>query len=151
NIGDKLHRSAQNENESGDCSSYQKECGSRHSPAHSSATLAESAKFLWDFRISNTIAVEINDAEPNTMLHFALAKVVKPGRPLAMFLQVIRDMFGEQDVAGIAAVHHSLGHINPATGDVRASADISYFTDRAAMNSHPHGDVGMGLECLRDL
>ena len=68
-----------------------------------------------------------------------------------MFLQIVRDMFGEQDVAGIAAIHHSLRHVNPTTGDVRASADISYFADRAAMNSHAHGNVGMGLECLRDL
>jgi len=68
-----------------------------------------------------------------------------------MFLQIIRDMFGEQYVTGIAAIHHSLRHVNPTTGDVRASADISYFTDRSAMNSHSYRNVGMGLERLRNL
>ena len=68
-----------------------------------------------------------------------------------MFLQIIRNMFGEQDVTGIAAIHHALSHVDPTAGDVGAPANIGYFADRPAMNSHAHGNVGMGLECLRDL
>ena len=68
-----------------------------------------------------------------------------------MFLQIIRDMFRKQDVTGIAAIHDSLGHVNSATGDIGASAHISDFADWTAMNSHSDGNVGMGLECLRNL
>ena len=57
-----------------------------------------------------------------------------------MFLQIIGDMFGEQDVTGITAIHHSLCDVDPTAGDVRASADISDFADRTAMNSHAQGN-----------
>ena len=68
-----------------------------------------------------------------------------------MFLQIIRDMFGKQNVTAIAAIHYPLGHVNPTTGDVGAAADISYLAHRPAMNSHPNGNVGMGLKRLCNL
>src|ERR1700730_8775831 len=85
------------------------------------------------------------------MLYFAFAEIVQPGRPLPMFLQIIRDMFGEQNVTGIAAIHHPLRPVNPTTGDVGASADISYFADRPALNSHSHAVLRRSLKRLCNL
>jgi hypothetical protein len=106
----------------------------------------ERANLLWQLRIACAIAAKVNDSQTNTVLHFTFAEIVQPGRPFSMFVQIIGDVFKEQDVTGIAAIHHSLRHVNPTTGDVGAPANISYFTNRAAMNSHPHGNLGMSLE-----
>ena len=45
-------------------------------------------------------------------------------------------MFGKQNVAGIAAIHHSLGHVDAGARNVCPIVDISKKIDRPAMDSH---------------
>src|SRR5450432_1394355 len=84
-------------------------------------------EFLWNLRIPNSVAVEVNNSDPNTVFHLAFAQVVQKRLPMGVVFQVVRDVFGEKDVTGIAAIHHALRHINPCPGDVGALTYISHF------------------------
>ena len=65
--------------------------------------------------------------------------------PVAELFQVFGDMFGKQDVLGIAAIHHPLGDVDAGAGDVRPSTDIDHPADRAAMYAHAQLQLGMPL------
>ena len=45
-------------------------------------------------------------------------------------------MFGEKNVAGVAAVHDALRDVDASAGDVRSFVHISHFVHWAAMNAH---------------
>jgi hypothetical protein len=55
-------------------------------------------------------------------------------------------MFRQKDVPGIAAIHHSLGNIDPGTGYVRFLINIRDSVNGTAMNSHPQLDARMILQ-----
>jgi hypothetical protein len=38
--------------------------------------------------------------------------------PPSILFKVIRHTFGEQNVTGVAAIHHALRHVDPSAGDV---------------------------------
>ena len=54
----------------------------------------------------------------------------------------------EEDVTGIAAIHHSLRDIDAGAGDVGLFVQISDFVDRAAVNAHPDLKLRMTLQRL---
>ena len=85
------------------------------------------------------------------MFHLALAEVVQVRLPMAILLQIFRHMFGEQDVPGIAAIHHPLRHVDSGPGDVGPPAHIGHFAHRPAVNAHPHRNLRMLPERLGDL
>ena len=85
------------------------------------------------------------------MLDLAFAQIVQLRPPMPILLQIFRDSFREQDVPAIAAIHHSLRHVDAWPGDIRAPTDIGYLADRAAVNTHSHWEVGMCFKRLRDL
>jgi hypothetical protein len=70
---------------------------------------------------------------------------------MSVLLQVFRHMFGEQNVAGITAIHHPLGHVDARAGNIGAAVHIGHFAHRPAVNSHPHRYLRVGLERLRNL
>ena len=63
--------------------------------------------------------------------------------------QVIRYMFGKKNVPGIAAIHHSLRHVDASAGDVRLFVYIGDFVHRAAVNAHAHLKFRMTLQRFR--
>src|SRR5947209_111604 len=87
----------------------------------------------------------------HTMFHLALPKIVEVWRPLAILLQIFRDMLGEQDVSGITAIHYPLRHVYSRASDVRLFIKIADFIHWTAVNAHAHGQVGMTLQCLGSL
>src|SRR6266480_6622707 len=95
-------------------------------------------ELLWQSRIAYSIRVKIDDVDLAALLHFALAKIVQIRSPLAILLQIIGDVLGEQNVSGIAAIHHPLGNVDSGARNVRSLGHIRDFAYRAAMNSHPH-------------
>ena len=72
------------------------------------------------------------------MFHFELAQMMQARLPFAVLLKVLSRAFGKQNVAGIAAIHHTLRHVNAATREVGAAIHIDDLIYRAAMNAHPH-------------
>src|SRR5450432_448086 len=66
-------------------------------------------EFLWNLRITNSVAVEVNNSDPNAMFHLAFAQVVQERLPIGVVFQVVRHVFGDKDVSGVAAIHHPLG------------------------------------------
>src|SRR5437667_3841887 len=71
--------------------------------------------------------------------------------PLRILLPIIRDMLADQNVSGIAAIHHSLRDVDASASDIRLFVQIGDFVDRAAVNSHSHPKFGMILELLANL
>jgi len=67
-----------------------------------------------------------------------------------MLFQIFSHVFGDEDVTGIAAIHHSLGHIDPRPGDILALVHIDHFVDRSAMNSHPQRNPRMFFQGSRN-
>ena len=74
------------------------------------------------------------------MFHLRFAEVVQMRLPAHVVFQIVRHMFGKQNVTGIAAIHHSLRHVNARARDVGPPVHIGHFADRSAMNAHPHLD-----------
>ncbi len=72
------------------------------------------------------------------MLYFALAKFVQVRAPLPILFQILGDTLGEKNVAGIAAIHHTLCDVDARAGDVRAIVYVHDPADGSAMNAHPH-------------
>src|SRR5438094_9444199 len=69
-------------------------------------------KFLRDRGVAQRLSVEIDQMEPDTVLDLALTEVAQPRRPLARMDQIIRHMLGEENVAGVATIHHPLRHVD---------------------------------------
>jgi len=60
-------------------------------------------------------------------------------------------MFRQQNVTGITAIHHPLGHIDAGAGNVRLFVQIDHFVNRAAVDSHSNLQPRVGLERFTDL
>ena len=84
------------------------------------------------------------------MLNLAFAQITQPRRPLPILHQIIRHVLGEEDVPGIAAIHHPLRHVDPGPGEVGAPAHVGHFAHRPAVNAHPDRNFRMLPERLGD-
>ena len=65
--------------------------------------------------------------------------------------EILGDVFGNQNVTGIAAIHYSLRQVNSRSGDIRSIVKVSNHIDWAAMNSHPQWQLRIFLHCVCDL
>ena len=115
------------------------------------SALLKRLKLFWQLRIANLVRVEIDDADTHAVLHFACAKIMQERPPMFVLFQIFGHVFGEQDVAGIAAIHHPLRHVDAGAGDVGSLIDVGDLIDRAAVDSHPKLNRGMTLQRLRNL
>src|SRR5438067_6537040 len=107
---------------------------------------SEKLEFFWKLRITEAVAIEIDDANTDTVFHFAHAKVMQAGLPFLELGQIFSDVLGEQNVPGITAIHHTLSDIDSSTGDIRALIDIYYAANRSAVHTHPQSQPRMVLE-----
>ena len=82
------------------------------------------------------------------MFHFTFAKLMQIRPPARILFQIFGDMFGKQNVSGVAAIHDPLRDIDASAGDVCLFVKIGDFVDRAAVNSHAHLKFRMTLERL---
>ena len=76
-------------------------------------------KLFRKLRITGFPIVKANNADAHTVLRLARAKIMQEPPPLLVFFEILGDMPGEQNVAGIAAIHHSLRKVNARAGNVR--------------------------------
>ncbi|HEY4272365.1 MAG TPA: hypothetical protein VGM65_10190 [Candidatus Udaeobacter sp.] len=65
--------------------------------------------------------------------------------------QIIGHVLRKKDVPGVAAIHHSLRHVDAGPGDVGAPAYIGHLAHPSAVNAHPHRKFRMLLQCFRNL
>ena len=56
--------------------------------------------------------------------------------PLFVLFEIFSDMFGKQNVPGIAAIHHPLRDVKPGARKIRAIIHIDHAADWSAMDSH---------------
>ena len=75
---------------------------------------------------------------------------MKKRSPARIVLQIFRNMFGEKNVTGIAAIHHPLGDVDSRSSDVGLFVEVGNFVDRPAVNSHSNAKLRMTLQCLAD-
>ena len=80
------------------------------------------------------------------MFHLAFAERVQMRVPSRERREIVGHTFREQNVTGIAAIHHPLRHVHPGTGNIGTIAHIDHFIDRPAVNPHSQPDVGMTFQ-----
>ena len=66
-------------------------------------------------------------------------------------LEVFSDVFGNQNVTGIAAIHYALRQVDSRSGNIRSIVDIRNHIDWTAMDSHPQSQLRILLHRVRDL
>ena len=84
---------------------------------------------------------KIHDFDFFSVFHLAFAKLMEMWPPVFELLEVFRDPLGEQNVAGVAAIHHPLRHVDAGAGDIGAAIYIHYPADRAAVHAHAHPQI----------
>ena len=61
--------------------------------------------------------------------------------PMLKLLEVLRDPLREQDVTGVAAIHHPLRHVDAGASHIGAAVYIDHPVDRAAVHAHAQAQV----------
>ena len=89
--------------------------------------------------------------EPDAVLDLAITQVAQTRRPLPVLHQIIRHVLREENVPGVAAIHHPLRHVDAGAGDVGAPAHIGHLAHRSAVNPHPHRKFRMLLQRFGNL
>ena len=95
--------------------------------------------------------METNDPEADPVFHFHFAQVVQARLPMPVLHEIFGGAFREQDVPGVAAIHHPLRQVDPGARDVGAIVDVDHFVDRAAVDSHPQPQFRMLFVGAREL
>src|SRR5437867_10244893 len=105
-----------------------------------------SLEFLRKISIAEIVFVEINQVQPQPVLHLTLAEIVQERLPLPVLRQILRHMPRQKNMPGIAAIQHPLRDIDSGPCNVWLVVHIGDPIDRATVNSHPHLDVRMILQ-----
>src|SRR4029077_15376927 len=84
---------------------------------------------------------ERKKVKPQAMFDFAFAKIVQIRLPMTILSKVICDVFGQENVASVAALDYALRDGDAAASDVNAIVYIWNLIHRAAVNSHPEFDL----------
>ena len=85
------------------------------------------------------------------MLNFAFAEIVQVRLPVAILCQIVRHMFGKQNVTRAAAVHYPLGNVDSSTGHVDLIVHVAHLINRPTVNSHPDLNLRAFFQLLCDL
>ena len=84
----------------------------------------------------------------HAILHFAQAKLVQERLPTRIVFKIFGDMFRDQNVTAITAIHHPLGNVDASARDIRLFVQVGDFVDRATVNSHTDVKFGMIFQFL---
>src|SRR5205809_7979855 len=85
------------------------------------------------------------------MFHFHVAQFVEVRLPSTLLREIIGDAFTDENMAGVAAIHHSLRDVDAYAGDVFAPICILHMMDGAAVDSHPYRQTGLRAQGLANL
>ena len=70
---------------------------------------------------------------------------------MLVFFEVFSDMFREQDVSGVAAIHHPLRDVDSSAREIGPFGYIDHAANWSAMDSHPNLQARMFLQRAADL
>jgi len=112
---------------------------------------SSSLEFLRDLWIAEIIFVEINNVQPQTVLHLTLAQIVQVRLPVPVLGQILRHVPGQKNMPRIAAIQHPLRDIYSRSCKVRFVVNIGDSVDRATVNAHPHLNTRMILQSFANL
>jgi hypothetical protein len=65
--------------------------------------------------------------------------------------EVVRDTFANENMTGVAAIHHSLRAFDPGCGNLFPLVRIRDVMHRTAVNTHPHGKFRVLPQRFSDL
>src|SRR5437763_7808833 len=68
-------------------------------------------QFFWNRRVAEAILGEVNKIKSEPVFYFPLAEVVQERLPVAVLSEVVRNLFGLENMAGIAALYFPLHHV----------------------------------------
>ncbi len=102
-------------------------------------------------RIAQHFGIEVHDGDDDAVFHSEVAQLVQIRLPAAVLREIIGHAFGEEDVPGIAAVHHLLRDVDPGPGDVLALVHIGHVMHRSAVNANPQRQARFCAQSLADL
>ena len=72
---------------------------------------------FWKLGVARFLVAKIKEVQPNrASLRIRRANEVL--RPLAVSREILRRALRDEDVAGIAAIHHALGDVDASAGDI---------------------------------
>ena len=103
-------------------------------------------ELLGQLRDCRLHGVEVSNPDARAVFHFARTEVVQERSPLLVFFEVFSHMLGEQNVPGVAAIHHPLGHIDSSAGEIGPSVYIDHAAHWPTVDSHPKLQAGVSLE-----
>src|SRR4029453_14718470 len=110
-----------------------------------------SLEFFRNLWIAEIVFVEINNVQPQTVLHLPLAQIVQVRLPVPVLSQILRHVPGQKNMPGIAAIQHPLRDIYSRSCKVRFVVHIGDSVNRATVNSHPHLNTRMILQSFANL
>ena len=70
---------------------------------------------------------------------------------MVVLLEILSDALGQKNVSRVAAIHHALRHVDPATGEIDPFVYIHNPANGPAMDSHPKLQARMLLKRAADL
>ena len=73
------------------------------------------------FRIAKLSREKIYDLDLLSVFYLAFAEMVEKRPPMFELLQVLGHSLREKNVTGIAAIHHSLRHVDACAGNIGAA------------------------------
>ena len=63
------------------------------------------------------------------MFYFALAQILQIGLPVPVLTEIVGDMFGYEDVAGVSTIEHALSDVNTCSGNIDAVVHVGDLVD----------------------
>ena len=134
---------------SDNCRKYEQRC--RHCrPAHSRPTFL-CGQFQRELPVAELIGPEVHNPNAHSMFYFERTKIMQERSPFFVMFKIFSDALREQNVACIAAIHHSLRDVHSSAREVRSLVHIHHSAYRAAMHSHPNWQPWMLRNRLANL
>jgi hypothetical protein len=96
--------------------------------------------------VAEIVFVEINQVQPQPVLHLTLTEIVQIRLPVPVLVQIFRYMPGQKNMPGIAAIQNPLRDVDSRPCHVCFVVNISHSINRAAVHSHPYLNVRMILQ-----
>ena len=84
--------------------------------------------------------------DADSVFHFHFAQIVQLRLPLAVLLEILGDALRQQNVSGVAAIHHALRDVDPDAGGVGPPVHVDHRAHRPAVHAHAHLQFGMCLQ-----
>src|SRR5262245_23700292 len=89
--------------------------------------------------------------QTNSMLDYRFTKVMKALGPSDQLSQVIGDTLGHNDMTSVATIHHTLSHVDSATGNVHVRVDIGNTINGSRMHPHTQFDLCISSKSATNL